>query len=215
MLDAFWLSFIVWDLCLIHQIWRLGAFAMYYLYLVILYLLIFLELLTSLLVYFVIHFLFNESINIPIKIIRRKYNTMLYYTTLLQHPRNGIIKLFFTSKKELWSITTSPLTNMSLFVTQDRRITYNIFPSVYLQMKITTYFDTCLKKLHSATEIRLEHYHQSYSCQTHQIILNNVLKLTVFWQEAETCNKCPVLQRKPYNEQWGAHTQIHKTSSLF
>jgi len=52
---------------------------MYYLYLVILYLLIFLELLTSLLAYFVIHFLFDKSIIIPIMIIRTKYNTMLYY----------------------------------------------------------------------------------------------------------------------------------------
>lgn len=143
---------------------------------------------------------------------------MLYYTILLQHTRNTIIKLFFASKKEVWPITISawsinPLTNMSLFVTQDRRILYNILWSIYLQMKITTYFDTCLKKLHSATEMRLEHYHKSYTCQTHHIILNKVLKLTLFWQEAETCNKCPVLQMKPCNEQWAAHTQTHKISS--
>jgi len=53
---------------------------MYYLYLVILYLLIFLELLTSLLAYIVIHFPFDESIIIPVMIIRTKYNTMLYNT---------------------------------------------------------------------------------------------------------------------------------------
>jgi len=29
---------------------------------------------------------------------------------------------------------------MSLFVTQDRRIMYNILWSTYLQMKVTTYF---------------------------------------------------------------------------
>jgi len=101
MLDESWLLFIVWDLCLMHQIWGLWAFALYYLYLVILYLLIFLDLLNSLLAYFVIHFLFDESIIIPVMIIRTKYNTMLYYTTLLQHPRNGIIKLFFASKNEI------------------------------------------------------------------------------------------------------------------
>jgi len=79
MLDAFWLLLIVCNLCLMHQIWGLEAFALYYLFLVILYLLIFLEL-TSLLTYFVIHFLFDKSIIIPVMIIRTKYNTMPYYT---------------------------------------------------------------------------------------------------------------------------------------
>jgi len=37
--DASFLLFIVWDLRLMHQNWGLGAFAMYYSYLVILYLL--------------------------------------------------------------------------------------------------------------------------------------------------------------------------------
>jgi hypothetical protein len=47
LLDASWLLFIVWDLCLMCQNWWLRSFAMYRLYLVILYLLIILELLTS------------------------------------------------------------------------------------------------------------------------------------------------------------------------
>jgi hypothetical protein len=80
MLDASWLLCIVWDLSLMYQIGGVGEFAMYYLYLIILYLLKFLELLTSLLASFVIHFLFDESIISPIMIIRTKYNTMLYYT---------------------------------------------------------------------------------------------------------------------------------------
>jgi hypothetical protein len=117
MLDASWLLIIVWYLCLMHQIWGTRGIAVYYLYLLTLYLLIFLELLTSLLAYFEIHFLFDKSIIIPVMIIRRKYNTTLYYTILLQHPCNGITKLFFASKKEVRSITINPLTNMSLFVT--------------------------------------------------------------------------------------------------
>jgi len=40
MLDASWLLFGAWDRCLMCQIWRLGAFAIYYLCLVILYMLI-------------------------------------------------------------------------------------------------------------------------------------------------------------------------------
>ena len=47
LLDASWLLYIVWDLCLLCQNWWLRSFAMYCLYLVILYLLIILELLTS------------------------------------------------------------------------------------------------------------------------------------------------------------------------
>jgi hypothetical protein len=57
---------------------------------------------------------------------------------------------------------------------------YNVLWFIYLQVKITTYFDTCLKKLHSATEMTLQYYHKECTCQTHHIILNNVLKLALF-----------------------------------
>jgi hypothetical protein len=72
MLDASLLLFVVWDSCLMCQIWQLGAFATYCLYLVTLYLLIFLELSNSLLVYFEIQFSVDESMIIFLTIIRTK-----------------------------------------------------------------------------------------------------------------------------------------------
>jgi hypothetical protein len=56
MLEASWLLFIVWDSCLMCKNWWLGSFPMYQVYLFILHLLIFLELLTSLIAFFVIPF---------------------------------------------------------------------------------------------------------------------------------------------------------------
>ena len=97
MLDASWLLCVVWDLCSMCTSWWLGAFAMYHWYLVILYLLVFLELLTSLLASFVIplsvwrvhhHFCSDHQDELQYNTIQYntiQYNAILYYTTLLEN----------------------------------------------------------------------------------------------------------------------------------
>lgn len=92
MLDASWLLCVVWDLCSMCKSWRLGAFLMYHWYLVILYLLVFLELLTSSLASFVIpfsvwrvHHHFCSDHQDELQYNTMQYYAILYYTTLLEN----------------------------------------------------------------------------------------------------------------------------------
>jgi hypothetical protein len=88
MLDASWLLFVMWDMCSMCQTWQLRAYAVYRLYIVILYWLMFLELFN-----FITCLLCNPifCLTSPSSFVGTKYSTILLSCT--PEPQYYIVHL--------------------------------------------------------------------------------------------------------------------------